>query len=139
MLGAFDEGVKVSRFIRDMESKGLSYRRTTMLNDWRSVNELKTKEGLMQYVRRDRYPAKTAIASVTWNISKEYMYVIKVRSILRPGDDPTEQKINIMSDVPMTPGMVEAEVAERWGEWEKYQGQTLTEIVPWAAVRKVME
>lgn len=138
MRGAFREGLSASRFIRDMQSAGLSYRRTTMLSDWRSVNEIERKEGVMRYVRKDRYPAEASMASVTWETSKEYMYKVKVNSTIRPGEPISERFVNIMSDVPMTPGMVESEVLERWTEWEKYAPETITGLQVWTAVRSAI-
>ncbi|GAH67403.1 unnamed protein product, partial [marine sediment metagenome] len=55
---AFREGVSASRFIRDMKEVGLSYRRTDMLADYRSVAGLERVEGALRYVRKDRYPTE---------------------------------------------------------------------------------
>ena len=79
------------------------------------------------------------MAAVTWEMSEEYMYKIKVQSVLKIGEKPTERFINIMSDVPMTMGMVEAELAERWTEYEKYGKEALVSMQVWSAVRKTME
>jgi len=38
MRGAFRKGLSAARFISDMQTVGLSYRRTDMLADWRTVN-----------------------------------------------------------------------------------------------------
>jgi len=139
MRGGFREGLSASRFIRDMKAIGLSYRRSDMLADWRSVNEVDKKEGTVRFIRKDRYPTETTMAAVTWETSKEYMYKVKVESVIRLGEPITERFVNIMSDVPMTPRMLEAEVEQRWGEWEKYAPETITGVQAWSAVRKVME
>ena len=139
MRKAFREGVSASRFITDMRAVGLSYRRTDMLADWRSVNELERKEGVLRFVRKDRYPTEKSIAGVEWAISKEYMYKVRVESVIKLGEPITERFVNVMSDVPMTPAMIEAEVEERWGEWEKYAAELITQLQVWSAVRKVME
>ena len=139
MRKAFREGVSASRFITTMREVGLAYRRTDMLADWRSVNELERKEGAFRYIRKDRYPTERTIAAVEWAISKEYMYKVKVQSVLRLGEPLTERFVNIQSDVPMTPAIVEAEVEERWGEWERYAAELITGLQVWSAVRKVME
>ena len=136
---AFREGLSASRFIKDMKGIGLSYRRTDMLADWRSVGNIEQKKDLLKYVRRDRYPAEKSLASVTWELSKEYMYKVKVQSVIRIGEPLTDRFVNIMSDVPMTPAMVEAEVEKCWGEWEKYEAELITGLQVWSAVRKVME
>lgn len=138
MRKAFREGISASRFIADMKERGLSYRRTTMLSDWRSINELEVKEGLARFIRKDRYPTEKTLASVDWALSKEYMYKVKVQSVIREGEPVTERFVNVMSDVPMTPAMVEAEIEERWQEWEKYKAEEIKQIQTWSAVRKVM-
>lgn len=139
MRGAFREGLSASRFIADMRAVGLSYRRTDMLADWRSVGQIDKKDGLVRFVRKDRYPTTATMAAVTWETSKEFMYKVKVQSVIQPGMPITERFVNIVSNVPMTPAMVEAEVEEQWGEWEKYKAEEITQIQVWSAVRKVME
>jgi len=122
-----------------MRAKGLSYRWTTMLSDWRAVNELETKAGLMKYVRKDYYPAKSVMAELPWKLSQEYMYVVRVKSRIEPGVPITERKVNITSDVPMTTGMVEQAVIEKWAEWEDYTAEELGEIIPFTAIHRTME
>ncbi len=139
MRGAFRKGKSASRFLADMKTAGLSYRRTDMLADWRSVNQLEVKEGLARFVRKDRYPTEKTMAAVTWSTSKEYMYKVKVQSVIRAGEPITERFVNIMSDKPMTPAMIEAEVEERWQEWEKYKAEEITQLQLWSAVRQVIE
>lgn len=139
MRGAFRKGLSASRFIAAMREVGLSYRRTDMLADWRSVSGLEVKEGLMRYVRKDRYPAEKTLAAVHWQLSKEYMYKVKVQSVISPGMPITERMVNITTDVPMTPAMVEAEVEKQWQEWERYAPETITGLQVWSALRRVME
>lgn len=139
MRGAIRKGISASSFISQMREVGLSYRRTDMLADWRSVGQIEKKKELLKYVRKDRYPTEKVLAAVTWEISKEFMYKVKVQTILKVGEPITERFVNIMSDVPMTPAMVEAEVEQQWGEWV-VSGQTpIVSMQAWSAVRKVME
>lgn len=139
MRGAFRQGLSASRFLKDMTAKGLSYRRTDMLADWRSVNELEVKEGLARFIRKDRFPTAKTMAAVTWATSKEFMYKVKVQSVVRLGEPMTERFVNILSDVPMTPAMIEAQVQQQWLEWEKYAAEEITGLQLWTAVRQVME
>jgi len=139
MRGAFRAGVSASRFLADMKAAGLSYRRTDMLSDWRSVNEVEKKAGTLQFVRKDYYPAKTAMAQVDWALSKEYMYVIKVQSRLRPDEPLTERFVNIPTDKPMTPREVEALA------WELIQEQSpkaigeVEAVTGWTAVQRIAD
>jgi len=135
MRGAFRRGQSAGSFIRDMRERGLTYRRTDMLSDWRSVGKLEVKEGLMQYVRKDYYPTKASIAVVDWHIDKEFMYVSIVRSRLTPDVPIIERKVNIVTDVPMTPAMVQQAIIEKWTDWEQYTAEAIEEIIPWTAVR----
>lgn len=139
MRKAHKEGLSASKFISQMREAGLSYRRTDMLADWRSEANIKAKEDLLRYVRKDRYPTEKSIAAVTYEFSKEYMYKVKVQSVIKAGEPITERFVNIMSDAPMTPAMLEAEVEERWGEWEKYAKEEIVGVQAWSALRKVME
>lgn len=139
MADAFRRGLSASRFIADMHKVGLSYRRSDMLADWRSEANIEAKKDTLKYVRKDRYPTEKSIADVHYAFSKEFMYKVKVQSVIRVGEPITERFVNIMSDVPMTPAMIEAEVTERWREWERYAVEEITGIQPWEAMRKVME
>lgn len=138
MRGAFRRGQSATSFLQDMKAEGLSYRRTDMLADWRSVNELEAKKGLMRFVRKDYYPTKTVIAAVEWELSQEYMYKVKVKSRIEPGVPITERFVNIMSDVPMTPTMVEQAVTEKWVEWEDYTAEAIEEMAVWSAVHRTV-
>ena len=140
MRKAFRTGVSASRFISTEREAGRpTYRRTTMLSDWRSINELETKEGLIRYVRKDRYPTEKTLAAVEWELSKEYMYKVKVHSVIQAGQPVTERFVNIMSDIPLTPAMIEEQVREEWAEWEKYAKEEIVGLTTWSAVHKVME
>jgi len=139
MRGAFRRGQSAGSFIRDMRVKDLTYRRTDMLADWRSVNELERKEGAMQYVRKGYFPTKAVIAQVEWKLSQEFMYKVKVSSRLSPDVPMTERFINIMSDVPMTPEQVEQMLIQKWSDYEQYTAEAIEKVTVWSAVRRVME
>ena len=139
MRGAFRTGLSASKFLSNMKAQGLSYRRADMLSDWRNVNQIEKKDGALRFIRKDYFPTEKTIATVDWQTSKEYMYKIRTHSRLNPGDPITERFVNIMSDVPMTPAQLEAQVEERWNEWEKYQAEELVGVQSWSAVRQVME
>lgn len=139
MRRAIKRGQSVTSFYWQMRTKGLAYRKTDFFADYKGKKEIVSKEGKMQYVRRDYYPTEASTAQVTWDISQEYMYVVRVKTRAKPGVPVTERKVNIMSDVPMTPRMVEQAIVEKWSEWEDYTAEELGEIIPWSAVHRVME
>jgi len=134
---AFKRGVSASKFIDNMKAQGLSYRRTDMLSDFRSVNELERKADAFKYVRKDYTPTPAVIAQVDWNLSNEYMYKVKIKSRTAPGEPLTERFVNIMQDRPMTPGEVEALTWSMIGEQSpKLQSQVVA-VVPWTALHRI--
>ncbi|GAH02111.1 unnamed protein product, partial [marine sediment metagenome] len=130
------KGQAASKFIADMRTAGLSYRRTDMLSDWRSINELESKKDLFKYVRKDYYPTEKIVAQVEWDLDKEFMYVVNIRKRTSPDAPITERNVNIQSDTPMTPRMVEQAVTEKWSDPWKYQAEIIEEIIPFIAVHR---
>jgi len=110
-----------------------------MLSDWGSESQLERKKDLMRFVRKDRYPTKAAIAQVDYKYSQEFMYKLKVQSRLRPDEPLTERFVNIMSDEPMMPGMVEQAVVEKWAEWEDYTAEAIEKVTVWSASQTTIE
>lgn len=137
MRGAFRRGQSATSFLWDMRERGLSYRRTDMLSDWRSINELEAKADLLRYVRKDYYPTEKTIAQVDFALSKEYMYKVKVQTRLKPDEPLTERFVNIMQDEPLTPARIE-ELA--WRMMELRYGEIVSQvekITAWTAVQRI--
>lgn len=139
MKSAIKSGLSASAFIKKMSEAGLSYRRTDMLADWRSVGNIEKKTGLLRYVRKDRVPSPGLYAGVTWKLSREFLYKLKVRSRLRPGEPIKEDFVNITTDRAMTPGEIESEVYLRWAGWYPEKREQIISVVPELAVRKIAE
>jgi len=138
MREAFRTGKSATKFISEMKSLELSYRRTEMLADWRNINQLEAKEGRARYIRKGYIPAEKTAELKEWSTSREYMYKVRVQSRLRPGEPVTERFINIMSDKPMAVGQIESQVEQSWGEYEKYRPEELTGLQVWSAVHSTM-
>lgn len=136
---AFDQGISASTFITQMRGRGLSYRRTDMLADFRTVNELERKADAFKFVRKDYYPTQKTMAQVAYRLTYEFMYVLKVKSRLEPGAPITERNINISSDIPLTRGMVEEKAWELIGEQSPDKRKQVEEIVAWTAMQRVSE
>ena len=117
---AFKGGMSASSFINQLRSKGLTYRRTTMLSDWRTVNEIEAKKDVGKYIRRDRIPAPKYMADVTWEYDKEYIYKANTWSRLHPDEPLIERQVTLTSDIPLTPREVEEQIATKWSAWERY-------------------
>jgi len=139
MKAAIKRKQSASSFIWEMRQKGLGYRRTVMLADWRTAGDIEVKTGLAQYVRKDRYPsAASLVVFETTKTMPEFMYQVKVKSIIHPDEPIDKQYVNLFSDVPMTPDMVEQAIIEKWAEWEQYTAIALEEPVLFTAYRTVL-
>ena len=134
---AVRRGMSQAAFLRQAGEKGYSLRRQSMQAEWRNITGVEKKKELFKYVRKDRMPTAAVIAQVDWNLSQEYMYVLKMKTQARPGERIFEQNINVMADRPLTPGEVEALAWEMVREQppEKY-GRVIA-LIPWAIVQKV--
>lgn len=139
MKGAQKAGQSASAFIAAMRKEGLSYRRQTMLSDWRNVGNIKAKEGLMRYVRKDYRPTVEIAQIKDWNLSKEFMHVVQVHTQTRPGEPLTQRWINIMGDKPMTPKEIESTIMEKLPEFQDSIPGIIAKIIPWTVIQKVVE
>ena len=139
MKQAFAEGLSASGFISDMKAEGLGYRRTTMLADWRSVNEVEKKAGLLRYVRKDYKPTQATIADVAWKLSNEYMYKIRIQSRLRPTEPITERFVNIMQDRPLSPVEIEGLTWSLIGEQSPKRIGEVVSVTAFSAIHRIPE
>ena len=133
---AVTQGQSASAWIRDMASKGLSYRRTTMLSDWRNVNKIKAKEGLLRYVRKDYLPSTEMAFIKDWDMNREYWYRLRVKSRESAGVPVDEKYVSVMSDKPLTPREMEQEVLLQWGSWYGRKIQDIISIVAETAIQR---
>jgi len=138
MKQAFKEGLSAARFIADMKTAGLSYRRTTMLSDWRSVNELEKKAEALKYVRKDYYPTKAVTAQVAWQLSAEFMYKVRVQSRVSPTEPISERFVNIMQDKPLTPSEIEALAWSLIGEQSPKRIGEVVGVTAFTAIQRIV-
>lgn len=127
---AIKSGVTRTGFLRQLRTKGLGYRKTLFLRDWRKIIGEKEKKDLAKYVRRDRMPSPRVMLEVDWELEKgmEYMYKVKTWGQLRPGEPLTQRGAMILSDKPLTPLQVEEQVALRWAERKEDYPEELIKI-----------
>ncbi|KKN26672.1 hypothetical protein LCGC14_0872390 [marine sediment metagenome] len=112
MKSAIKKGQSATAFIADMRKAGLSYRRTAMLADWRTQGDFTKKEGLLRFVRKDRYPSTEIVRAESWDMGKEFMFQVRLHIQRRPGEPLESQIVNITSDRPLTVGEMEQAALE---------------------------
>ncbi len=137
MKGAIKAGSSATAFIAEMRESGLSYRRTEMLSDWRTVGNIEKKTGLLKYVRKDRVPSPSLYAETKWDLSREFFYKVKVHTRLKPGEPFQERFVNIVSDKPMTPGEWETQIKDLWTGLYRGVDEQIAKIEPVLAIRRV--
>lgn len=135
--GAISGGLSASKFVTKMRAAGLGYRRTDMLNDWRTVNNIEKKTGILRNVRKDYFPSTSTYAKVTWRTSREYMYKVRVESRASPDKPITSRFVNIVSDKPMTPRELETEVQDSWAGWYPDRQGEIDTVTPETAMQRI--
>ncbi len=125
MPAAIAKGLTPTKFLSQLKLKGLGYRKQRFLADWRSVSGIEKRKDVFKYVRKDRRPSMKSMADVEWEMSQEYMFKVRAKFRTAPDEPIQERFVNIPSDRAMTPAEVEAEVFERWNDWERYAGEEL--------------
>jgi len=134
---AFRSGLSAGSFINQLRIKGLTYRRTEMLADWRTVNEIEAKKDVLKYIRKDRLPSVRSMADVEWAYEKEYIYKANTWSRIHPDDPLTERMVTFQSDTPLTPRQVEEQIATKWSAWERYIPEKVERIQTVSAYHRV--
>ena len=133
---AYKRGLNRTGWIKELRAKGLGYRKTVMLADWRSITGEEIKKDRLKYVRKDRYPTSKDYVAAEWPWKEEWAYKMKVRTVVRPDEPVQERFVIIESNKPLTPAEMEAQTWSRWGEWEKYAPERLKEVLPYIAYRR---
>jgi len=139
MPQAIAKGLTPTSFLRQLRASGLGYRKQRFLADWRSVAGIQKRKDAFKYIRRDRRPSMKSMADVEWEMSEEYMFKVRAQYRTAPDEPIQERFVNIPSDRPMTPAEVEAEVFDRWNDWEKYAGEELEGATVIAGYHRIEE
>lgn len=134
MRAAVRAGKSRAAFSRDLKAQGIEYPTKQLREDWSTITDFVAKDGALVHVRRDSYPAEKTLVETDWDIEGEYMYKVKVTSRLSPDEPIKERFVNIVTDEPMTPAMIEQAVVDKWAEYEDYGAETIDTIQPWTAI-----
>ena len=138
MRRAVDKGQSRASFLRELRAAGLTYRKTTMLADWRGIAQIERKKEVFKYVRKDRLPTTRAIAEVPWKLSTEFKYMVKVQSRIRP-DEPIKTEVKaIMQDKIITPAEAERLAWEMIREQSPKKIEQVVSVTAWHVQRRVL-
>lgn len=135
ITSAFKAGQSAAEFFRQMREQGLGYRTSEMYADWYSKVNILAVEGALSHIRKDYYPTEKTMASVEWEFKANVEYMYKVRVMARVGKVLEERFVNIMSDIALTPAMVEQAAEEVWSRGENYTKLEAENFTAWTAYR----
>lgn len=110
MPGAISRGLSATGFLRELQARGLGYRKTTFLADWRSQAGIEARKDVVKNIRKDRLPSTKTIADKEWEFHKGKQYMYRF-GYWMPGEDLGEEAkhgINIMTDDIIKPQEAEA-------------------------------
>lgn len=138
MRRAVAKGQSRASFLRELSAKGLTYRKTTMLADWRSEANVEAKKGLMKYVRKDRIPTKAIIAEVAYKLPKEYMYVVNIYSQKHPDEPIVMSEKVIHYDELLTPERVEAVTYEQIKKQSPKKIEEIVSVTAFEVLKRVL-
>lgn len=139
MRKAFKAGVSFNKFYRDRAVIDLKLRRSVMMADWRDVNNIMKVEGLARFVRRGYVPSQNIAQLKARKLDKEYHYVVRVESRLRPDVDFTTRFIQIGADTPQTVEAIEQEAYERTFGQSPPKPEEERKFTTWSVLHRVSE
>lgn len=122
MREAVDKKQSRSSFLRELRLKGLSYRKTDMLADWRNIANIDAKKDLFKFVRKTYKPSQAVVAKTNWKFKERYTSFVKVLSQITPDDPLAESFVAVRYD-----DLVSPEEVERLA-WEMIQEQSPKKI-----------
>lgn len=139
MRSAIKKDITASDFIAIMKEKGLSYRRTDMLADWRELASIMKAESALGKIRTGYIPIDRMAELKVWNMSHEYMYKVRSEQITKTGKRLESKYVNIMSDEPMTVEEVEREAFVRAFDQSPPQAGEEREFIFETGYKRVIE
>jgi len=139
IVAAYRAGQSATAWIKSMYEQGLSYTRPTMYADFYSVAAILEAEGALANIRKDYYPTDKTIADVSWKFKGDVEYMFKVKVLVKRGGEITERFVNIMSDIALTPAMMEAEAIEIVERGGTPPLETAERAIAWTAYRTTLK
>lgn len=137
MAAAIRAGQNAAGFISQMRSQGFGYDNKLMYSDWRAAKQAIGLEGALQTLRPTQRPSTKTMAEVEWQISKEYMYKVKVIVSEKGRKGTKERFVNILSDTRLTVQQIERAAKKTFTQSENYGREVVESLQAWTAYHRV--
>lgn len=105
-------GLSAAATIRTLRAQGLTYRRKSMLADFREWAEVPAKADRIKAVRKDYRPSRELYVTTTGKQLRAFRYQVTVDVYNPESKEKLQFTCNVTSDRQMTIGEVEAEALE---------------------------
>lgn len=114
MYKALDTAYSFNAFYRSAVEKGLSYRRSEMLADWRSIASELTNRAALRSLREGDIPEHTVVGVSPFRYTEPFIYKARVEYQVSVGAPVLEQFVTVLSSKALTMGGAVGQVMEKW-------------------------
>lgn len=114
MYKALDAAYSFNAFYRSAQEKGISYRRSDMLADWRSIQSELTNRAALRSLSAGDIPEHTAVGTTPFKYTEPFIYKARVEYQVSAEAPLTEQFVTVLSSKALTIGGAVGQVMEKW-------------------------
>lgn len=114
MYKALDAAYSFNAFYRSASEKGISYRRSDMLADWRSIQSELSNRAALRSLSAGDIPEHTRVGASPFKYTEPFIYKARVEYKVSAEAPLTEQFVTVLSSKALTMGGAVGQVMEKW-------------------------
>ena len=114
MYKALDAAYSFNAFYRSASEKGISYRRSDMLADWRSIQSELANRAALRSLSAGDIPEHTAVGASPFKYTEPFIYKARVEYQISAEAPLMEQFVTVLSSKALTIGGAVGQVLEKW-------------------------
>lgn len=114
MYKALDAAYSFNAFYRSAQEKGISYRRSDMLADWKSIQSELTNRAALRSLSAGDIPEHTRVGATPFRYTEPFIYKARVEYQVSAEAPITEQFVTVLSAKALTIGGAVGQVLEKW-------------------------
>lgn len=117
MYKALDAAYSFNAFYRSAQEKGITYRRSDMLADWRSIQSELSNRAALRSLSAGDIPEHTRVGATPFPYTKPFIYKARVEYQVSAEAPITEQFVTVVSSKALTIGGAVGQVMEKWPDF----------------------
>lgn len=114
MYRALDAAYSFNAFYRSAQEKGISYRRSDMLADWKSIQSELSNRAALRSLSAGDIPEHTRVGVSPFKYTEPFIYKARVEYQVSAEAQLTEQFVTVLSSKALTMGGAVGQVLEKW-------------------------